>query len=100
MSNTTWIVIGIVAVALIIIIGVYLYQKSKNEADAINKDKLAIIQASLGGTLGQGYQQAGVGGWISSLLNSSSVTSLAGGFGSGFGSSLGSSTTSGSTTKK
>ena len=100
MSNTSWIVIGIIAVALVIIIGIYLYQKSKNEADSINKDKLAIIQASLGGTLGQGYQQAGLGGWISSLLNSSSVTAFAGGFGSGAGSSLGTGAISGSTTKK
>ena len=76
MSNTTWIVIGLIVISLIVVVGVYSYQKSKNEAESINKEKLAIIQASLGGTIGQGYQQAGVGGWITSLLNSNVANQL------------------------
>lgn len=89
MSDRGWLILGIVAVALVIVIGIFLYQKSKNDAAQINKDKLLALQAGLGGTLQQGQQQGGVGGWITSLLGSSSVTALAGGFGSGLGSSYG-----------
>lgn len=89
MSDKAWIILGVVAVALVIVIGIFLYQKSKNDAEQINKDKLLALQAGLGGTVQQGYQQAGVGGWITSLLGSSSVTALAGGFGSGLASNYG-----------
>ena len=76
MKDTTLVVIGLIIVSLIVVAGLYFYQKSKNESDELNKQKLAIIQASLGGTVGQGYQQAGFGGWISSLLNSNTVSQL------------------------
>ncbi len=85
MTNTSWIIIGLISVSLIIVIGIFLYQNSKNAAEEISKQKLAVIQASLAGTLGQGYQKAGLGGWISNILGSDSVTALAGGFGSSVG---------------
>lgn len=92
MSNTFWLIIGVAIIALIAVVGVYLYQKSKNEAEAINQQKLQVLTASLGGTLQQGQQSAGFGGWIKDLLGSSSVTALASGFGSSYGSSLGQNT--------
>lgn len=93
MSNTFWIITGIAIIALIAIVGIYLYQKSKNEAEAINQQKLQVLASSLGSTLQQSQQSSGgFGGWIKDLLGSSSVTALAGGFGSGYGQSLGQNT--------
>ncbi|HMT03316.1 MAG TPA: hypothetical protein PKD00_08440 [Burkholderiales bacterium] len=76
MKDTTLVVIGLIIVSLIVVAGLYFYQKSKNESDELNKQKLAIIQASLGGTVGQGYQQSGIGGWFTNLLNSNTASQL------------------------
>ena len=76
-------------IAIVLMIGFFIYQNTKNQAAQLEAQKLALLQQSIGGTLGQAQGQGGVGGWITSLLNSSSVTSLASGFGSSYGSSLG-----------
>ena len=100
MSNTGWVMMSIVLILLILIIGVFMYQKSKNDAAAINAQKLAVLSGGLNGTLTQGYQSSGFGGFIKNVLGSSSVTAFGSGFGSGLGTSLGSGSGSTTTTTK
>jgi len=81
MSNTGWIMIGLVFVVLAAVIGIYLYQKSKNDALAINAQKLAALQGGLNSATAQGYQASGLGGFISGIfgtaLNSDTTKALA-----------------------
>lgn len=100
MSNNGWIITSVILVLLIIVIGGIMYKKSKNDAAAINAQKLAILSGGLNSTLTQGYQSSGFGGFIKNVLGSSSVTAFGSGFGSGIGSSLGSGSGSTTTTTK
>lgn len=88
MSNNFWLALVIFAIVLAGMIGIYLYQKSKVEAQQVTADKLAIINASLSGSLKSGTQSFGAGSWFNSLLtgvlNSGGVTA----FGAGAGKAL------------
>lgn len=68
MSNTAWIMIGLAFIVLAAGIGIYLYQKSKNDAAQINADRLAAIQAGVAGATSQGYQSTGFGSFFQSIF--------------------------------
>jgi len=76
MSNTAWIVIGLIFVALAASIGIYLYQKAKSDNEKLNNEKLAILTGSLGSTVQLGQTKAGLGGFINDFLGSSSGSSI------------------------
>jgi uncharacterized protein YpmB len=68
MSNTAWVMIGLVFIVLAVAIGIYLYQKSKNDAAEINAQKLAAIQAGVAGAASQGYQASGFASFFQNIL--------------------------------
>jgi hypothetical protein len=82
MTNTGWLVIGLIFVSLFLVVGVFLYQKSKNEAELIRQQRLSGLQNSVTQTLIEGNKGSGVGGFLSNTLNSqggASIISLIGG---------------------
>ena len=76
MGKTGYIMLGIALVALFAVIGIYLYQKTKNDAELVNQQKLLALQQGLHNTQTQGGQLGGIFGFLGGLANSQTGQSL------------------------
>ena len=73
MSNTGWIILGVIMISLFLVIGIYLYQQSKNEAESLRQQKLLGLQSSL--AISQ--KRSGPLGFILDVLNTEGVKAAA-----------------------